>query len=178
MTFSSVRSTIRSAATNWHSSTSPARVAGCAQGLRRHRPVLLLQHGPPRGRHAAQPPAVHAQLRRDDGMVVDLAAIDILRSRERVPLQRVRRLLRLSEARSFEDLTQTSQAVAELAAVYDSIQDVDLTVGLHAEPPPPGFSFADTAFRIFIVMASRRLAVTASSRATPIRKPTPPEGIR
>jgi hypothetical protein len=51
-----------------------------------------------------------------------------------------RRLLRLSEARSFEDLTQTSQAVAELAAVYDSIQDVDLTVGLHAEPPPPGFT--------------------------------------
>ena len=111
-------------------------------------------------------------------MVVDLAAIDILRSRERVPLQRVPPAAAALRGRSFEDLTQTSQAVAELAAVYDSIQDVDLTVGLHAEPPPPGLSFADTAFRIFIVMASRRLAVTASSRATSVRKPTPPEAIR
>lgn len=41
--------------------------------------------------------------------------------------------------------------------MYDSIEDVDLTVGLHAEPPPTGFGFGDTAFRIFILMASRRL---------------------
>jgi hypothetical protein len=41
--------------------------------------------------------------------------------------------------------------------VYDSVDDVDLTVGLHAEPPPAGFGFGDTAFRIFILMASRRL---------------------
>ena len=30
-------------------------------------------------------------------------------------------------------------------------------VGLYAEPPPQGFGFSDTAFRIFILMASRRL---------------------
>jgi hypothetical protein len=30
-------------------------------------------------------------------------------------------------------------------------------VGLLAEPLPPGFGFSDTAFRIFILMASRRL---------------------
>jgi hypothetical protein len=30
-------------------------------------------------------------------------------------------------------------------------------VGLYAEPLPPGFGFSDTAFRIFILMASRRL---------------------
>jgi hypothetical protein len=30
-------------------------------------------------------------------------------------------------------------------------------IGLHAEPPPDGFGFSDTAFRIFILMASRRL---------------------
>ena len=29
--------------------------------------------------------------------------------------------------------------------------------GLYAEPPPAGFGFSDTAFRIFILMASRRL---------------------
>jgi hypothetical protein len=30
-------------------------------------------------------------------------------------------------------------------------------VGLYAEPKPEGFGFSDTAFRIFILMASRRL---------------------
>ncbi len=34
---------------------------------------------------------------------------------------------------------------------------MDLQVGLLAEPLPPGFGFSDTAFRIFILMASRRL---------------------
>src|SRR6185295_13489147 len=90
---------------------------------------------------------------------IDLAAVDILRSRERgVPrYNRFRRLLSLPEARSFEDLTKDAATAAELAAVYDSIEDVDLTVGLYAEPPPAGFGFSDTAFRIFILMASRRL---------------------
>ena len=30
-------------------------------------------------------------------------------------------------------------------------------VGLYAEPLPQGFGFSDTAFRVFILMASRRL---------------------
>ena len=30
-------------------------------------------------------------------------------------------------------------------------------VGLYAEEPPRGFGFSDTAFRVFILMASRRL---------------------
>ncbi|MDQ3252261.1 MAG: heme peroxidase, partial [Actinomycetota bacterium] len=37
------------------------------------------------------------------------------------------------------------------------VDRVDLTVGLYAEPVPEGFGFSDTAFRIFILMASRRL---------------------
>jgi hypothetical protein len=104
-------------------------------------------------------PRFMQRLRRDDGIEIDLAAVDVLRSRERgVPrYNRFRRLLSLPEARSFEDLTKDPATAAELAAVYDSIDDVDLTVGLHAEPPPPGFGFGDTAFRIFILMASRRL---------------------
>ncbi len=104
-------------------------------------------------------PRFMQRLRRDDGMEIDLAAVDILRSRERgVPrYNRFRRLLSLPEARSFEDLTKDPATAAQLAAVYDSIEDVDLTVGLHAEPPPAGFGFGDTAFRIFILMASRRL---------------------
>ena len=30
-------------------------------------------------------------------------------------------------------------------------------VGLYAEPFPKGFGFSDTAFRVFVLMASRRL---------------------
>jgi hypothetical protein len=33
----------------------------------------------------------------------------------------------------------------------------DLLVGLMCEPLPEGFGFSDTAFRVFILMASRRL---------------------
>jgi hypothetical protein len=104
-------------------------------------------------------PRFMQRFRRGDGMEIDLAAVDILRSREHgVPrYNRFRRLLQLPEARSFEDLTKDPATAAELASVYRSIEDVDLTVGLHAEPPPAGFGFSDTAFRIFILMASRRL---------------------
>jgi hypothetical protein len=34
---------------------------------------------------------------------------------------------------------------------------VDLMTGLLAEPLPEGFGFSETAFRVFILMASRRL---------------------
>ena len=37
------------------------------------------------------------------------------------------------------------------------IDKVDTQVGLLGEKLPPGFGFSDTAFRIFILMASRRL---------------------
>ena len=30
-------------------------------------------------------------------------------------------------------------------------------VGMYAEPKPKGFGFSDTAFRVFVLMASRRL---------------------
>jgi Animal haem peroxidase len=104
-------------------------------------------------------PRFMQNFRRDDGMVIDLAAIDILRSRERgVPrYNEFRRLLHLPEVTSFEALTRDPKTAAELHGVYDSIEDVDLTVGLYAEPPPAGFGFSDTTFRIFILMASRRL---------------------
>ena len=39
----------------------------------------------------------------------------------------------------------------------NDIDKVDLMTGLYAEPLPEGFGFSDTAFRIFILMASRRL---------------------
>ena len=37
------------------------------------------------------------------------------------------------------------------------VDRVDLMVGMFAEDLPEGFGFSDTAFRVFILMASRRL---------------------
>jgi len=90
----------------------------------------------------------------------DLAAIDIMRARERgVPrYNEFRRLLHRRPLVSFEELTPNRQWVEELREVYhNDIEQVDVMVGLFAEPMPTGFGFSDTAFRIFILMASRRL---------------------
>ncbi len=100
------------------------------------------------------------QFERPDGHVQDLAATDILRIRELgVPrYNEFRRLLRLRPARDFDDLSDDPETVRELRAVYGGdVEAVDLMVGMYAERRPEGFAFSDTAFRIFIVMASRRL---------------------
>ena len=100
------------------------------------------------------------QFKRPDGIVVDLAAHDILRSRELgVPrYNQFRRLLHLKPFSSFEEMTANPEWAEEIRNVYDNdVECVDLTVGLFAERFPAGFGFSDTAFRIFILMASRRL---------------------
>jgi hypothetical protein len=99
------------------------------------------------------------ELHRADGELVDLAAIDVLRVRERgVPrYNEFRRLFRLKPASSFEELTDNPIWAEELRQLYGDVDSVDLIVGMYAEPKPPGFGFSDTAFRVFILMASRRL---------------------
>jgi hypothetical protein len=100
------------------------------------------------------------QLKLPDGQMLDVASIDILRDRERgVPrYNHFRQLLQLPPARTFEELTANPRWAKELREVYDGrIDRVDLMAGMYAEQPPPGFGFSDTAFRIFILMASRRL---------------------
>lgn len=97
---------------------------------------------------------------RPDGELLDLASIDILRTRERgVPRYcEFRRLFHLDAPETFEQLTGGDAAVAaELERVYGDVERVDLMVGLYAEPKPAGFGFSDTAFRVFVLMASRRL---------------------
>ena len=97
---------------------------------------------------------------RPDGILQDLAATDILRSRELgVPRYNAfRQMLHRAPARSFEEITDNPTWAEELRRVYDGdLERVDLSVGLYAEPLPKGFGFSDTAFRIFILMASRRL---------------------
>ena len=99
-------------------------------------------------------------LTRDDGTRLDLAAVDILRDRERgVPrYNQFRRLLHKEPVQSFEELTGDPRLADEIRRVYGGdIEKVDLMVGLYAEPLPEGFGFSETAFRIFILMASRRL---------------------
>jgi hypothetical protein len=91
---------------------------------------------------------------------IDLAAVDVMRDRERgVPrYNQFRRLLRLAPAGSFDALTDNRIWAEELREVYgDDIERVDTMVGMYAEQPPKGFGFSETAFRIFILMASRRL---------------------
>ncbi|HEY3393347.1 MAG TPA: peroxidase family protein, partial [Lacipirellulaceae bacterium] len=90
---------------------------------------------------------------------IDLAAIDIMRDRERgVPrYNRFRRLLGLRPAASFSDITSNKKWARELKEIYKDVERVDLMVGMFAEDFPKGFGFSDTAFRVFILMASRRL---------------------
>ena len=99
-------------------------------------------------------------LDRPDGTRVDLAATDILRIRERgVPrYNQFRRLFRLRPAKSFAELTDDPDEAERMRQIYDDeIERLDLMIGLYAEPKPKGFGFSDTAFRVFILMASRRL---------------------
>ncbi|MDX6697876.1 MAG: hypothetical protein QOE65_1273 [Solirubrobacteraceae bacterium] len=105
-------------------------------------------------------PRFMQHLERPDGTILDLAATDILRIRERgVPrYAEFRRLFHMNPPRSFEDITPNPAWQRELRDVYeDDVDRVDLMVGLYAEPPPKGFGFSDTAFRVFALMASRRL---------------------
>jgi len=99
------------------------------------------------------------EFERPDGQMMDLAAVDILRAREQgVPRYNdFRRHLHLKPARNFADLTDNPDWARELEAVYGDIERVDVMSGMYAERRPKGFAFSDTAFRIFVVMASRRL---------------------
>jgi hypothetical protein len=105
-------------------------------------------------------PRALQNLTRVNGDRVDIGTIDILRDRERgVPRYNdFREKLRKPRVKKFEDLTNNREWAEQIREVYGGeIDEVDLQVGLLAETPPKGFGFSDTAFRIFILMASRRL---------------------
>jgi Animal haem peroxidase len=99
------------------------------------------------------------EFERPDGKLMDIAATDILRSRELgVPrYNEFRRLLHLRPAADFDDLTDDRELIDRLRRLYGDIERLDVIVGMFAEQPPRGFAFSDTAFRIFILMASRRI---------------------
>ena len=97
---------------------------------------------------------------RINGDRVDLGTIDILRDRERgVPRYNdFREKLRKKRITSFDELTPNPEWNRQIREVYSGdIDKVDTQVGMLGEQLPTGFGFSDTAFRIFILMASRRL---------------------
>ena len=115
-------------------------------------PGLVTLHNYPKGLQTFRRP--------DNGAYMDMAALDILRCRELgVPRYcEFRRLLHMPAPSTFSEVTSNPVWAAELSSVYGGrISDLDLIPGVMAEDLPEGFAFSDTAFRIFILMASRRL---------------------
>ena len=110
--------------------------------------------------HAAQLPALPAALRpRRRHRSSTSPRSTSLRVRERgVPrYNEFRRLLHLKAYDTFEEMADTPEHAADLRRVYSDPEEVDTMIGMYAEQKPKGFGFSDTAFRIFILMASRRL---------------------
>ncbi|KHO19997.1 peroxidase [Mycolicibacterium setense] len=98
---------------------------------------------------------------RTDGHVIDMISTDIIRSRERgVPRYNdFRRQLRLKPATSFDEISGGDRDTAlKMSKIYGGdIEKVDAMVGMFGEKLPEKFGFSDTAFRIFVLMATRRL---------------------
>ncbi|KAJ4961595.1 hypothetical protein NE237_021505 [Protea cynaroides] len=91
---------------------------------------------------------------------IDLPALELYRDRERkvARYNEFRRGVMLIPISKWEDLTDDVEAIHTLREVYgDDIEQLDLLVGLMAEKKIEGFAISETAFVIFIVMASRRL---------------------
>ncbi|KAJ4729158.1 alpha-dioxygenase 1-like [Melia azedarach] len=91
---------------------------------------------------------------------VDLPALEVYRDRERnvARYNQFRRALMLIPISKWEDLTDDKEAIQVLEEVYgDDVEELDLQVGLMAEKKIKGFAISETAFVIFIVMATRRL---------------------
>jgi alpha-dioxygenase len=91
---------------------------------------------------------------------VDLAVMDVYRDRERGVLRYndFRRAFGMKPLQTWRELTKDPEALEALLEVYgDDVELLDLSVGCLAETKPPGFAISDTAFRVFVVMASRRI---------------------
>jgi hypothetical protein len=94
-----------------------------------------------------------------NGELIDTSVVDLVRTRRRgVPRYNdFRAGLHKPRIKHWEELCENRESVRRMKEIYRSVDEVDTMVGLFAETPPEGFGFSDTAFRIFILMASRRL---------------------
>ena len=67
-----------------------------------------------------------------------------------------RRGLMLIPITKWEDLTNEPNEIQALHDVYgDDVEELDILVGLMAEKKIKGFAISETAFIIFLLMASR-----------------------
>ncbi|XP_042504900.1 alpha-dioxygenase 1-like isoform X2 [Macadamia integrifolia] len=91
---------------------------------------------------------------------VDLPALELYRDRERkvARYNELRRGMMLIPISKWEHLTDDVEAIRTLHEVYgDNVEKLDLLVGLMAEKKIKGFAISETAFVIFLIMATRRL---------------------
>ncbi|XVE83908.1 hypothetical protein DITRI_Ditri16bG0126000 [Diplodiscus trichospermus] len=97
---------------------------------------------------------------KDRPVHVDLAVLEIYRDRERkvARYNQFRKSMLLIPISKWEDLTDDMETIQTLNEVYgDDVEELDLLVGLMAEKKIKGFAISETAFSIFLIMASRRL---------------------
>ncbi|KAK9119637.1 hypothetical protein Scep_017730 [Stephania cephalantha] len=91
---------------------------------------------------------------------VDLAALEVYRDRERsvARYNEFRRGVMLIPISKWEDLTDDVETIEVLRDVYgDDVEELDILVGLMAEKKIKGFAISETAFVVFLAMATRRL---------------------
>lgn len=82
----------------------------------------------------------------------------VYRDRERkvARYNELRRSLLLIPISKWEDLTDDKEAIESLKEVYgDDVEELDTLVGLMAEKKIKGFAISETAFIIFLLMATR-----------------------
>ncbi len=96
-----------------------------------------------------------------DGHKVDLGAIDIIRTRERLESSTYTKFtIRLGEKppRTFEELTGGNKEAADkLREVYKKVEDVDMQIGILAERKPVGYALGNRQFKVFVLSAPARL---------------------
>ncbi|KAJ3316574.1 hypothetical protein HDU76_001704 [Blyttiomyces sp. JEL0837] len=106
-------------------------------------------------------PQLMTALQLPTGENFDMATIDLVRDRERgIPrYNEYRKMMLLPEVNSFSDITSNPTVASLLAQMYPlGVHQVDLLVGGLAEDSrPDGFAFSETIFRLFTVVASRRI---------------------
>jgi hypothetical protein len=105
------------------------------------------------------PKSLQNFVRDGDGEQIDLSVVDIVRTRRRgVPRYNAFRTGLHMAPVTWENISAGAESVRIMRKLYnDDIDAVDTMIGMFAETCPPGFGFSDTAFRIFTLMASRRI---------------------
>ncbi|MFI5345959.1 MAG: peroxidase family protein [Elusimicrobiota bacterium] len=96
-----------------------------------------------------------------DGRHIDLTAVDVIRTRERLQASRyVDFVRRLGERppKTFLELTGgNAEAAAKLASVYKTVEEVDFQPGIRAERKPDLFALGNRQFKPFVLSAPARL---------------------